>query len=58
MAVLAFIGGTCFWIEYRHLDGEEDHLNELPEGQLYTTKDVEEDAGTVQPVPVEIKEKN
>ncbi|KAI6782987.1 peptide transporter-like protein [Emericellopsis cladophorae] len=31
-AILAFIGGTCFYLQFRHLDIMEDHLNELPEG--------------------------
>lgn len=34
MGVLAFIGGTCFWMQYRGLDREEDHLNMLPTGRL------------------------
>jgi len=34
MAVLSFIGGTCFWFQYRDLDREEDHLNMLPTGRL------------------------
>jgi POT family proton-dependent oligopeptide transporter len=34
MAVLAFIGGTLFWITNRHLDAQEDELNELKEGQF------------------------
>ena len=33
MAVLAFIAGTLFWIQFRHLDKEEDALNNLSEGQ-------------------------
>lgn len=32
MAVLAFVAGTIFWFQYRHLDAEEDKLNELQEG--------------------------
>ena len=34
MAVLAFIAGTIFWIQYRHLDAEEDKLNEIQEGHF------------------------
>ncbi|CAG9943319.1 unnamed protein product [Clonostachys rosea f. rosea IK726] len=29
---LAFAGGICFYIQFRHLDKQEDELNELPEG--------------------------
>ena len=32
VACLAFIGGTCFYFQFRHLDIIEDELNELPEG--------------------------
>jgi len=35
-AVLSFIGGTCFWLQYRHLDQQEDELNMLPTGHLGT----------------------
>ncbi|MCJ1477219.1 hypothetical protein MMC13_005890 [Lambiella insularis] len=34
MAVLSFIGGTCFWFQYRTLDREEDHLNMLRTGNF------------------------
>lgn len=34
MGVLSFIGGTCFWFQYRSLDREEDMLNMLPTGKL------------------------
>jgi POT family proton-dependent oligopeptide transporter len=34
IAVLAVIGGTLFWIQVRHLDKEEDHLNMLPKGEV------------------------
>ena len=33
MAVLAFIAGTIFWFQYRHLDEQEEELNELAVGQ-------------------------
>jgi POT family proton-dependent oligopeptide transporter len=55
MAVLAFIGGTCFWFQYRGLDKEEDHLNMLPTGHLYREK-TDEEALPEQPVAHEIKE--
>lgn len=58
MGVLAFIGGVCFWFQYRTLDHEEDHLNMLPTGHLNAhNKDVE-DVQPTQPEPIEIKEKN
>jgi len=58
MAVLSFIGGVCFWFQYRSLDADEDRLNQLPTGHLVATKDVEDhhDEDT-RPDPIEIKEK-
>ena len=37
MAVLSFIGGTCFWLQYRQLDRDEDKLNMLPTGHFLGT---------------------
>lgn len=34
VAVLAAIGGTMFWIQFRHLDEQEDELNMLPTGEF------------------------
>jgi POT family proton-dependent oligopeptide transporter len=34
MGILAFIAGILFWFSYRHLDAEEDALNELDTGKL------------------------
>lgn len=34
VAVLATIGGIAFWLQFRHLDQEEDHLNMLPKGEF------------------------
>ena len=34
MAVLSFIGGTCFWLQFSGLDRREDELNMLPTGHL------------------------
>ncbi|KAL2268712.1 hypothetical protein VTJ83DRAFT_3558 [Remersonia thermophila] len=34
IAVLAVIGGTMFWLQFRHLDKEEDRLNMLPKGEV------------------------
>lgn len=60
MAVLSFIGGTCFWFQYRKLDHDDDRLNMLPTGHLITSKDVEEPEVRRQdsmPESHEIKEK-
>jgi POT family proton-dependent oligopeptide transporter len=32
VACLAFFGGCCFYLQFRHLDKIEDQLNALPEG--------------------------
>ncbi|KAF8860317.1 PTR2-domain-containing protein [Acephala macrosclerotiorum] len=56
MGVLAFIGGVCFWFQYRNLDREEDHLNMLPVGHLEATNKDVEDVHPA-PEPIEIKEK-
>lgn len=34
MAVLAFLAGLIFWFSFRHLDAEEDQLNELTTGRV------------------------
>ena len=34
MAVLAFLAGTIFWFQFRHLDAEEDNLNQIAEGRF------------------------
>jgi POT family proton-dependent oligopeptide transporter len=57
MAVLSAIGGCLFWIQYRNLDKQEDALNMLPVGHLVQQKDVE-DATSIRPEPIEIKEDN
>jgi len=41
MAVLAFIAGCIFWVQFRGLDKEEDELNELPVGKFYASEDEE-----------------
>lgn len=33
-AVMAFIAGTIFWLQFRHLDAEEEKLNNLGEGHV------------------------
>ncbi|KAK2606189.1 hypothetical protein QQS21_003359 [Conoideocrella luteorostrata] len=34
VAILAFVAGTCFFLQFRGLDIHEDELNELPEGKV------------------------
>ncbi|KAI5120636.1 hypothetical protein M0805_009396 [Coniferiporia weirii] len=34
MAVLALVAGVGFWFSFRHLDADEDSLNELQEGRM------------------------
>ena len=34
MAVLAFVAGVAFWIQFRHLDAAEEELNHLDEGHI------------------------
>ncbi|KAL2178012.1 POT family-domain-containing protein [Thermothelomyces heterothallicus CBS 202.75] len=34
VAILAVIGGTMFWLQFRHLDKQEDELNMLPKGEV------------------------
>jgi POT family proton-dependent oligopeptide transporter len=56
MAVLAFVGGSLFWWQFRELDANEDHLNMLPNGHLITTaKDVEDGASAELVTSHEIK---
>ncbi|KAG9234747.1 putative peptide transporter ptr2 [Amylocarpus encephaloides] len=45
MAVIAFVGGCGFWLTFRSLDKEEDHLNMLPVGHLVSAKDLEDHEG-------------
>ena len=42
MAVLSFVGGTCFWFQFRGLDKQEDELNMLPTGHLGTSEDLKD----------------
>ena len=34
MAVLAFVSGIIFWFQFRHLDHQEDELNNLADGNF------------------------
>jgi POT family proton-dependent oligopeptide transporter len=54
MAVLSFVGGTFFFIQFRQLDADDDKLNMLPEGNLVIGKDIED--SSVQAMPITIKE--
>lgn len=39
-AILAVVGGTLFWIQFKGLDAMEDRLNMLPEGRTVVDKGV------------------
>lgn len=41
VAILAFVAGTCFWLQFKDLDIHEDYLNDLPEGRAGVTADEE-----------------
>jgi POT family proton-dependent oligopeptide transporter len=41
VACLAFVGGCCFYMQFRHLDKIEDELNALPEGMKVGSIDEE-----------------
>ncbi|MCJ1308534.1 hypothetical protein MMC25_002187 [Agyrium rufum] len=53
-AVISFVGGCIFWIQFRQLDRDEDILNQLPEGHVQTHKDVEDNISEEGPAPREI----
>lgn len=36
-AVISFVAGTLFWLQFRALDQQEDQLNMLPTGHMGTT---------------------
>ncbi|KEF60533.1 POT family proton-dependent oligopeptide transporter [Exophiala aquamarina CBS 119918] len=40
MAVIAFVAGCLFWITHRHLDAEEDELNQLPTGRVVRQNEI------------------
>lgn len=45
MAVIAFLAAIGFWLQFRHLDLEEDALNTLPQGNnVGAARDSEEEA--------------
>lgn len=56
-AVLSFVGGLIFILQFWSLDKEEDSLNMLPEGHIVAIKDIE-DPVTYVPEPVTIEEKH
>lgn len=39
MGILATIAGTLFWYRHRHLDTQEDELNNLAEGHFDSDSD-------------------
>lgn len=41
MGVIAFVSGIIFWIQFRHLDQEEESLNDIQEGHIVSTPAVE-----------------
>lgn len=45
-AILAFIGGTIFWIQFKDLDAAEDELNMLPEGHTFAPPKTVDDETT------------
>lgn len=61
-AVLSFLGGVFFLWQFWGLDKEEDELNNLPEGHVIASKDIEtgydSDEHRRSSVPVEISEKH
>lgn len=38
MGVIAAVGGVLMWISLRHLDAQEDELNNLDEGEFHEVK--------------------
>ena len=56
-AVVSFIGGCIFIIQFWSLDKEEDALNLLPEGHVVAEKDIEEVSIADEPAPTTIHEK-
>jgi proton-dependent oligopeptide transporter, POT family len=59
-AVLSFFGGVFFLWQFWGLDKEEDELNNLPEGKVIASKDIETayDSDDNRPASVEIPEKH
>jgi POT family proton-dependent oligopeptide transporter len=47
MAVISFLAGIGFWMQYRHLDRREDVLNAIGEGNLNVGAKDEEHLSTV-----------
>lgn len=36
--MLAAVAGTLFWLSFKHLDAEEDALNELDTGEFHSVE--------------------
>ena len=39
MAVLASVAGTIFWLQFRHLDAQEEELNHIASGNYNSEND-------------------
>jgi len=44
-AILAIVGGSCFYLQFRSLDKQEDELNLLPTGEVAGIKAIADDVG-------------
>jgi POT family proton-dependent oligopeptide transporter len=55
MAVLSFVGGILFYIQFRGLDAEEEELNMLPEGHVVAVKTLDDEVDMPRPIADEIK---
>lgn len=58
-AILAFVGGCMFWLQFAQLDRDEDKLNMLPEGHTNSGKTSMEDESVVpaNEVPLDVESK-
>jgi len=54
-AIIAFVGGCLFMLQFRSLDAEEDELNMLPEGHVIAAKDIEDSVRDDEPRTIEEK---
>ncbi|KAK6362359.1 hypothetical protein TWF730_006053 [Orbilia blumenaviensis] len=39
VAIIAAVGGTLFWVQFRGLDAQEHELNQLPVGKMFADQD-------------------
>jgi len=58
-AILAFVGGCMFWLQFRQLDADEDKLNMLPEGHTNSGKPSMEEDSVVpaNEIPLDVESK-